>query len=1284
MFNDLTIQQLCALDYHRNMVVTAGPGAGKTRILSLRFCFILLTDERVTLPQILTLTFTEKAAEEMKGRMYEMLTALDKSFRQGGNNRLRERIREAKDQFDKNRISTIHSFCANLLREHPVESATDPDFRIIQGMRQQMILDSAIKEAMKTIWDENRDEFITLLRSFGGKKSLISAVRGLTENLSLYRRVLDTKDRLFSISDWKEQVFNDYCLFLKDRFVLPYMHGLIAQESLNDTAKELIAILEEWRPSGETEDNSYGIPALFGRMRALAGTGGGPRKRCAIDIGLRELSYIDMVNEHFPDLFILNNPDPIFEKELNSFMKVVKVSIEKYAHEKGLINSLDFSDLETRSLMFLKSMVENRRLPRLKRIQERYKYIMVDEFQDTNRIQWEIIRTLCMDTSGHSLDALLPGRIFVVGDKRQAIYRFRGGDVTVFERVTKEIKQSNIKPGPLFFQSEEMTGRIKEIDDGFDPYATTKRYNKLAINDQESILRGDIYLPHNFRSDKNPIAFFNRTFEEIFSSRHAGDIKNYETAPRDIMQADGKTDAPQAMGSVTIYIPPVSSDTEKAGAPETEATLIVKIIESILGKHGTETYEYRTYQDIRDKIDKNEKAIGILFYAFTHIRIFENILREAGLPFVIHRGKGFYKSSEVIEMLQLLNFLADERQEISLLTCLRGQIFGLTDPEVFDLFYNRKGMSIEKKMPDHPYIRKLFKEIESFRELASRLTISELIRTIISRRSLTAAYSAGERGGHTLLNMEKLMDIARRFQYEEKGSLRDFIKYCLDMAEQDEGEGEAATAGGINSPISLMTIHASKGLEFPMIILPQLDRKILITPDTGKPLRLYTPEDNNSSKWNSHEGDIPLWPVETPALGFRREKGPLMHLLTHRNSLEEVAENRRVFYVGCTRAENHLVLLCAEHSEKQGAKPVTLTSDDYREKANINQLLTDIYGLNLEYGENEGYGTDKFFPVIKRPEVKIEGFRGIEYSPQMPDPGSFGPYDDGVRALDLTAPVRSNPYLQVSFTSVRLFLKCPVRFYLKTLLKLKEGEYEAEHDDEERSDDIALSGDMEDYDSGDALYTGNFVHGYLERHRFGNPFDESLFEQIKKRMPPDNCRPDICLERVKPLLINTVADKRLIDLMKGKELYHEVPFLVTARPGIEFRGVMDMIMEEPETGLWTIIDWKSNDTKEKSPGEIVLESGYDIQLAFYRWALEKILNKKVERQYIYFLDNGQLLECNWPGNPPDMLDDISKKMDELEDREIWESEVRAVRDKGDECRFCGYTGLCNGNNLISL
>lgn len=1269
MFNELTIQQLCALDYNRNMVVTAGPGAGKTRILSSRFCFILLTDDTVSLPQILTLTFTEKAAEEMKGRIYDMLVRLEKRLKQKGDNSIRNRIKSAKDQFDKNRISTIHSFCANLLREHPVESGIDPNFNIIQGFRQKILLDRAIEHAMASIWKENKNELIPLLRSFGGRNNLFKAVRNLTENASTFERVIETSDRLFRIKGWQQQVFIDYCGYIRDSLIVPYMEGLKNLENRNDTANELIILFERWFSISQKEYEFYGVPPLFKELRNMAENSGRARKKCHIVKGLRTFSYVDMIEEHFPDIFIDDNPDPIFEKELICFINTVKVALEKYIYEKEKANCLDFSDLETKSIAFIKNILNKGDLSQLKKIQNRYKYIMVDEFQDTNRIQWDIISSLCLDTAKPSGDSLLTGKIFVVGDKRQAIYRFRGGDVTVFERVNKEIKDSNNDLVPLFLYSDRITGRIKEIDEGFDPETQRKRFIALPSIEQEKILNGDIYLPHNFRSDASPIAFFNKTFKEIFSNKHAGEIKNYETAPRNIHMPEHKKNT-EAKGSVTIMIPSATSG--KMDQVETEAVLITHFIESILGRYRTDCYEYITYQDIRKKLENRERAIGILFSTFTHIKTYENLLRQAGIPFVLHRGKGFYKSSEVIEMLQLLNYLTDERQEISLLGCLRGQIFGLSDHEIFDLFYDKKSPSEELRNSETFYVRKINNQLESWRVLSTRLPIAELIRTIVSQRSLVATYSAQPGGDQSLQNIEKLIDIARRFQNEENGSLQEFVRYCLEMAESDEDEGEAVLTSEGSSTIYLMTIHAAKGLEFPMVIIPQLDRRILHNPEYGRPVRLYSSERDNPLEWNRQEGEIPVWPVEIPFLKYLKKPGPLTHILMDRNRLEEVAENRRVFYVGCTRAESHLVLIGADNEKKTDNNKTSLTSDDYRHGANINQLISDIYNLNKEGGGNTGRSNGTFSPVIKRYTLNSNPFKGIEYNPDKPDGNSFGMYDKEIKKLDLTGPIKSNPYFQLSFTSVSIFIKCPVRFYFNSVLKLKEEKYSPGWFDEEYFEEVKLADqDAEEYDSKDALFIGNFIHKYLEKHKFGNTFDEDLFEYNRKRINPSGCSID-CLDRAEKLLRQTVDDKKLIELLNDRKGYTEIPFLTSALPGIEFRGVMDMIFKDTETGLWTIIDWKSNDLGEKDPDQVIIENSYDMQLAFYKWALEKILNEKVDKQYIYFLSRGHLRECNWQGNPLDVFSSITLKMDDFENSSDWLKESTSKKNKTPECRFCGY------------
>jgi ATP-dependent helicase/nuclease subunit A len=221
MFEGLTLQQFCALDCKRNMVVTSGPGAGKTRILSHRFCFILLTDYTVSIPQILTLTFTEKASEEMKARIYEMLMSMERKIGKDGDDFMLNRVREARERFHKNRISTIHSFCADLLREHPVEAGIDPGYVIIQGTRQRNILEESIASAISSLWMGDKELLMPLFHSFGGRNNLIRAIRNAIDHPITFERIMATRDRLFGTKGWSNQVLRDYCGHIRDKDIIP-------------------------------------------------------------------------------------------------------------------------------------------------------------------------------------------------------------------------------------------------------------------------------------------------------------------------------------------------------------------------------------------------------------------------------------------------------------------------------------------------------------------------------------------------------------------------------------------------------------------------------------------------------------------------------------------------------------------------------------------------------------------------------------------------------------------------------------------------------------------------------------------------------------------------------------------------------------------------------------------------------------------------------------------------------------------------------------------------------
>jgi ATP-dependent helicase/nuclease subunit A len=1285
MFEDLTFEQFCALDHRRNMVVTAGPGAGKTLILSHRFCFILLTDDGVTLPEILTLTFTEKAAEEMKSRIYEKIGRMEKELRAlgGEDKRLQSRIKEARESFHKNRISTIHSFCASLLREHPVESGIDPGFSVIQGARQRKTLEEAIETGVSRVWQQDHDHLFPLMQSFETRRRLLRAIGHVIEHPLNFKRVRGCSERLFHIRGWQGEVFREYCRIIKDESLIPYLEGLRQLERGKPHLDEILNLLEKWYEVDRSSED-FGVPDLFRSLRQMSeGRKGKTMPRLSVKKGLKEISYTNLVETFYPDIFSSFSGDRIFEDQLRSFLKVSQVCLDHYEREKKKINALDFADLETLSHSFLTDLFEGHDQQGLRRVQKRFKYIMVDEFQDTNRVQWEIIRMLCSGQGRNREKRLQPGKLFVVGDKRQAIYRFRGGDVTVFEHGIQRILQSNPgKPVPMFWEIPEINARLRAVESGYHEWYKKQRatFENLSNSEKQKILMGDIYFPHNFRADSRPIEFINTAFDRIFSNKGAEKLHEYETAPRVItVPDDGDECASKRLGSATCYL--IRDSLARKDQVEAEATLVVEILESLLGRHGKERFEYEQYAEIRERIDRNQLAVGILFFSFTHLKTFENVLREAGLPFKVHKGRGFYRSNEVMEIVQLLQYLCDERRHISLLAALRSPIFGFTDSEIFDLFYGKEP-SLERFLySENAHTRIVGEQIQSWRLLSNRLTLSELIRVIISDRGLTAAYSVHPNGLQKLANIEKLMEICRDFQAEGNGFMPEFVEHCLATAEEEEEEGEALIISPGESPICLMTIHAAKGLEFPMVILPDLNRLAPSRIPLGKPVRLYHSEEGRPGEWNQEEGEIPLWPVEIPEMGYRKTYTPLGYLLSRRDRLEDMAENRRVFYVGCTRCMNHLVLIGHKDKEQTKKEKRSLLSADYRERATIMDLLDDIYDFDVDFPRQS-------VPTVIWSEPEVRKFRGILYKGERLTQADFGDYDETIKKLDLSESIRTPSYYQFSFNSVRMFRKCPRMFYYHVIMGLREDILTPQRYLTEQTgiqpEALKENDEWDGEISEDALYVGNVIHRYLERHRFGDPLDKELLQRICGQLAPSDSNeryPDTetmaaLNKRVIKHLERTVNDDSLLKLLRGKYEYAEVPFLFSISHGCEFRGIIDRLFRKKETGQWAVLDWKSNVLGDKDPWLVAEEHDYHFQLACYKWAVEQMTKEKVSDLYIYFTEQGKLVSSQWKGSPEDVIEQILRRFQDDEGKGgLWDKDSQDIEEGNQkECRHCPYRG----------
>jgi len=1291
MRDDLTFEQCCALDCNRNMVVTAGPGAGKTRVLTERFCHILLTDDAVGIGEIVAITFTEKAAEEMKARIYVELTRLYHELRreEGEGSTLVRRLKESLDGFSKNRIGTIHSFCSHLLRQYPVEAGIDPGFIIIQGLTQREMMLSAIQAAISSLAKESGDALIELIRIFGNRSSLLEGVRQAIEHPVTFKRILETRDYLFRKPNWQAQVFTEYCAYIRDELMLPYYHGLKDIKDQRGQYGQVMASLDEWHRSQDKSPDDFGIPSLFAELRRLSGERPSGSSRLIVKQGSKEISYLDLLDDHVPDLFAILNPDRLYAQGLDIFLKLAEKSFENYQRDKGRVNALDFADLEARTLEFLANLSLSENPSLITRIQEGFRYIMVDEFQDTNRSQWEIVGLLVTqkDSRGHPM--LREDKLFVVGDKRQAIYRFRGADVTVFEAVTDEIRRSNVSNRSSFFwHDEQVVARLIKADHALERKLAEQAAmcGSMAFEDLDRIQKGDIYLGLNFRSNPEIIAFFNETFGPIFSNKGAPDLRDYECEYPLITMAESVEDEGEK-GMVAFYLIPQtkggSSSAEGFSKPEREATLIAEVIQRIMGRRGEQAPEYELYGSVRERIEQGEPAIGILFFAYTHIKTFETLFREAGLPFMVHKGRGFYRSEEVMEMIQLLQVLVDQGQRISLLAALRGPLFGLTDPEVFDFFTDERPFSEQFLGSSNAYVKSVGDQLKRWRRLAAHVTIPELIRTVMRDRGMMASLSAHPNRVQRMANLEKLIEIARQFEAEGSGTLPDFVPYCIRMAEEADEEGEALVEVPQGIPIHLMTIHSAKGLEFPMVIIPELDRSLPIGQKPGKPLRLYAKKGSGTENWNDREGVLPLFGVEYPLTGFRKQFSPLAILLKRRDMLEEVAENRRVFYVGCTRAMHHLIL--TGHLEVGKGRGGSLSSRDYREGAPVLDLLDDIWGIRALFREDSvgRYPQGEGSPRIIWEDPKPLTFAGVSCTEEKLTQTDFMEMDERIRKLDLTAPLTIPAHYQLSPTALALYKRCPLRFYYRYELNIPE----------DPSFSIGETGPEETWEDkieGESIeprIIGTIVHAYLERHVFGSDLDHGLLDAVfsaflgqrRETMLLEEAVLDRIRARTLELVHIAITDQVLLRLLSGVDQYSELPFVFNGGT-YTLRGRIDKLFKHKGRDGWAILDWKTGEPRDTDPAGFAREHSFDLQLACYRMAFETLKKTKVKGLYLYFASLGRLVEITYGEDPSKEIDALKGFIESYkEDPELFGERIKRISRHQGECATCSYSmmGVCS-------
>jgi ATP-dependent helicase/nuclease subunit A len=858
---DLKPEQATAahtLDLH--LSVTAGPGSGKTTVLVERYLEILRT-QNVSVDNIVAITFTNRAANEMRERVRSKIDAL---LRDAEGDERRRWMRH-KRALEGAVITTIHGFCSRLLHEFPVEANIDPQFVLLDEHQAAMMLEAVVDETLSDAIHHGNERVVQLAQAIGGRGSLSRVL------VDFY---LDYRGEGLSLAEIKDRTApnhaseREYAAALaeldarmsgllalpvrtpsarqkRDKLeaAWPSLRAIVAQPPTEKTIARYTQAIEDFydvRPS--RRGNEAAAVLLLDEM--LWGANSKSDDRLA---GKLPGIGFDLLAKHYASA-VLNLTHEI-ERRLDQ--------------EKQRLSVVDFDDLQLRTLKLVNEHPEV-----LSSLTRRYSFFLVDEFQDTNGLQRDLMKKLAL-ASGANL--------FIVGDRKQSIYGFRGADVDVFREMTEAIESHGgaQKPLHLNFRSQE------PLIDGLN-FLFSKIFHARAE------VPGDQLDQLGFVEHEPSVgargAVHNPPLVEMLvsilpdSRKFAADSEDEEEGPRD------KYDSRDAR--------------------ERDAAQLVERIQELTGS--------TTNLSLSNKFNYGD--IAILFRALTVVGTYESAFRRAGIPYLTVQGKGFYQREEITDLIQLLRFLDNTTDEIALAAVLRSPLCGISDNALFAL---RLAPQVDEKVEEKKFPRRdLWRGIRKHRQIQfideaehaaldraadflkamirrrGRYPIAELLRFAVNSTDFMAVIAANFDGAQRITNIEKLYRLAETF--EKSGQLiRDFVHYVKEFEEVGgrESEGQMDKTANV---VRLMTIHQAKGLEFPVVIIPDVHRS-------------QSQRDAGPYVLDRHRG----FTVSVPDGRGLAVRGALFKELRQRASWREEFESMRLLYVAATRAKDRLIFSAA-------------------------------------------------------------------------------------------------------------------------------------------------------------------------------------------------------------------------------------------------------------------------------------------------------------------------------------------------------------------------------------
>jgi ATP-dependent helicase/nuclease subunit A len=821
----------------QDVCVVAGPGSGKTRVLVERFGWLV---EKGTPPErVLAFTFTEKAATEIKRRLVQQF----------------EKQPDVRARMERAWVSTMHGFCARLLRENAIPAGIDPQFAVLDELQAGQELTRAVEKALDELALENLPAFRALIDAISESK-LAKSLSGIYEAMRIGAEA--------PLPEPQAQNFTSFFDELEVALAQP-LSGWKAEQQAQ------FAKVSEW---GRRMLELRGQPLGLEHLRRLGEFGCNLTK---LKKGNATYDWVSELKKERIDALQAEAALECFRPQRSTLLGLLKRIGEIYQAAKRARAALDFADLEHSAIALLRGNAEI-----CAQTQNLFDAVLMDEMQDTNPTQWQLVELLRR-----------PGRFFAVGDINQSIYSFRHAEPEVFRSYRRAVEAAGSAVDLL---RENHRTRSEILD------AVTEIVGR-----------------------EPGIEAFEFAAQRVFDPARVAPVEAFAAANEDV-----------------------------------EARLIAHRIGQLVGT--------LIIQDSKEREKRRPlrfSDIGVLLRKTAPMLKIEAAFREYGIPCVVSRGSGFYDAQEVTDLVRFLRVLENPGDEVSLAAVLRSPLVGVTDETLFRWKQSGNLFQLAVEPEERLKLARFREQLDTLRPRIGYVSPDRLVASAIADSDYESGLDERARG-----NVQKFLNTLREMWSGEPRPLRDLLDdfEALRVARSEAAAPPEDTANAVR----MMSIHAAKGLEFPVVFLAALHTGVKTSGDAISYSRKY----GIGVRWRMPGGG-------------KSVADSVHNQISEQATLREKQESDRLLFVAMTRAEQHLALSWVN---KARSHP-------------------------------------------RWPKLVAAAFNDIETRESAPDPlDPVRPQEDSVPVL-LDRPARAGQYdSTASVTALVRFHECPRRYFLERYL----------------------------------------------------------------------------------------------------------------------------------------------------------------------------------------------------------------------------------------------------------